>query len=200
MKLRLFAAIYHDRRGVTAVEFALLAPALIAMLLGLLDMAHTMYTVQMLQGAIQQVARNATIEGAASQATALDNQMTEAIRAVAPRAVVRFSRKSYANFLQASRPENYNDLNGNGACDANEPFEDTNGNQAWDTDPGRIGFGGARDVTVYQVFVDYPRIFPVHVFVPGMSRTVSISSRAVLRNQPFSGQSAHRAPATEFCQ
>lgn len=199
MTLSMMTAIQRDRRGVTAVEFALLAPVLIAMLLGLLDMAHTMYTIQMLQGAIQQVARNATIEGAASRGTALDNQMNAAIHTVAPRALVRFSRKSYANFTQASRPENYSDLNGNGSCDANEPFEDANGNQTWDADPGRTGFGGARDVIVYQVFVDYPRIFPVHLFVPGMSRTVSITSRAVLRNQPFSGQSAHSVPATEFC-
>lgn len=200
MKRAAIATIRQDRRGVTAVEFAMLAPVLIAMLLGLMDMAHTMYTIQMLQGTIQQVARNATIEGAVSRGTALDNRMSAAIHAVSPRARVSFSRKSYANFTETGRPENFSDLNGNGTCDENEPYEDANGNLAWDTDPGRIGFGGARDVTVYQVFVDYPRIFPVHVFVPGMRDTASLTSRAVLRNQPFAGQSAHPVPATAFCQ
>lgn len=199
MMTPLLAGIGADRRGVAAIEFALLAPALIAMLLGLLDLAHTMYAVQMLQGAIQQVARNATIEGASSRSPVIDRQVIAAVRAVVPGAAVSFSRKSYTNFTETSRPEDYTDVNGNGTCDADEPFEDANGNDTWDTDPGRTGFGGARDVLLYQVFVRYPRRFAIHQFVPGMGSTVSLTARTVLRNQPFGAQHTNPAPVTGFC-
>ena len=44
-----------DRQGATIVEFALVLPPLLLTLMGLFDMAHNMYTAQILNGAIQQL-------------------------------------------------------------------------------------------------------------------------------------------------
>lgn len=192
-------ALARDRRGVSAVEFGLLTPALFAMLFGLLDLGHTMYTAQMLHGAIQQAARDSTLEGASGQAAVLDGAVIQAVRAVAPGAQVRFARKAYSNFSDAARPEDYTDVNANGRCDAGEPFEDSNANGSWDTDRGQDGFGGARAALLYTVTVNYQRFFPVHIFIPGQTETVSLTASTVLRNQPYTADTGLAQPIAGTC-
>ena len=55
---RFLRQLAADCRGATIVEFAMITPALLLTLMGLFDMAHNMYTAQMLNGAIQQAARH----------------------------------------------------------------------------------------------------------------------------------------------
>jgi Flp pilus assembly protein TadG len=197
------AALFHRLRsnqdGATIIEFALIAPTLLVMLFGLLDLSHNMYTAQMLQGAIQQAARNSTIEGAGGREAALDGLVDQAVQVVAPGATVSFSRKSYSNFTQASRPEDYTDVNANGTCDNNEPYEDANGNGNWDLDPGQSGFGSARDAVLYTVTVNYQRFFPVYAFLPGQTDTMTMTTSTVLRNQPYGAQANSGPPATGNC-
>jgi Flp pilus assembly protein TadG len=195
---RLFKRLQSDQRGVSIIEFALLAPTLLVMLFGLLDLAYNMYTAQMLQGAIQSAARRATIEGASANSGDIDDVVTTAVRTLAPSATLTFNRKSYSSFTQVGRPEDYTDINTNGTCDANEPFEDANGNGSWDLDPGQSGFGGARDAVLYQVDVSYPRLFPIYAFIPGQTNTYAMSVSTVLRNQPY-GQQDTTAPAIGNC-
>lgn len=181
------------------VEFALLAPVLLAMVMGLLDLAHNMYTAQMLQGAIQTAARQSTLEGASGREAAIDAAVSSAVHAIAPAATLSFSRSSYSSFTAAGRPEDYVDQNGNGTCDNGELFEDANGNLAWDADTGTAGFGGARDAVVYNVTVSYERPFPVFAFIPGQTSTYTLSTRTILRNQPFGAQGERPAPTTGNC-
>ena len=187
-----------DRDGVTVVEFALIAPALLVLLFGLFDLAYNMYTVQMLQGAIQGAARNSTLEGAGGSQAVIDANVTRAVRAVAPGAMVSFARKSYANFSGVNRPEDYNDVNANNSCDNGEPFEDANGNGSWDLDPGTAGFGGARDAVLYSVTVNYRRPFPIATFIPGQSEDFNLVATTVLRNQPF-GMQDNATPVLGAC-
>lgn len=187
-----------DQSGATIVEFALVAPVLLTMLFGLFDLGHNMYTAQMLQGAIQKAARDSTIEGAASNSANLDAKVTTAVHAVAPGSTLVFSRKSYSTFTSVSRPEDYNDLNSNGICDANEPFEDANGNKAWDKDVGNAGFGSARDAVLYTVTVSYKRFFPIYALIPGQTKNFTMTTTTVLRNQPY-GATASNPPGTGNC-
>ncbi|HQV02681.1 MULTISPECIES: TadE/TadG family type IV pilus assembly protein [unclassified Novosphingobium] len=195
---RLFNRLRRDQRGVSIIEFALLAPTLMVMLFGLMDLAYSMYTSQMLQGSIQTAARQATMEGAASNSAGIDGLVITAVRTLSPNATLTFSRTSYSSFTEVGRPEDYTDLNTNGTCDANEPFEDANGNGNWDLDPGQAGFGGARDAVLYRVDVSYPRLFPIYAFIPGQSSTNSLSVSTVLRNQPY-GQQDTAAPTLGNC-
>jgi Flp pilus assembly pilin Flp len=191
-------AVLQDDRGVTAVEFALITPVLLMTVLGLFDMGHNMYTTSMLQGAIQQAARKSTIEGLASQTDALDAHVSDAVHAISPDAVLQFKRASYTSFSDVSRPEDYTDVDHDGACDNGEPFEDANGNGAWDADRGVAGQGGARDAVLYTVRISYPRLFPVAKFVPGMTEQFTTVATTVLRNQPY-GLQEGAAPVTGNC-
>ena len=49
------AGLGGDRRGVTAVEFALIAPALMLILLGVFDAGYNLYAASVLNGATQKV-------------------------------------------------------------------------------------------------------------------------------------------------
>ncbi len=196
---RVWQNLARDERGVTIVEFAMIAPVLMLMLMGLLDLAYNMYTTEMLQGAIQNAARDSTIEGSSSNQAQLDAIVTKAVQAVAPGAVLTFDRRSYSSFTDAGRPEDYTDVNANGTCDAGEPYEDANGNGNWDLDRGTAGFGGARDAVLYTVTVTYHRPFPVAGFIPGQTKDFTLSAATVLRNQPYGQQSVNPAPTTEHC-
>jgi Flp pilus assembly protein TadG len=153
MIARIPSKLARDESGVTVVEFGLIAPVLLMMLMGLLDLTYNMYTRQMLQGAIQNAARNSTIEGAAGNTATVDALVTKAVKAISPFATLQFDREAYTNFTDVNRPEDYTDVDSNGTCDNGDPFEDANGNGTWDLNPGTAGFGGARDAVLYTVTV-----------------------------------------------
>ena len=182
--MRHLSALLRDRRGVTAIEFGLLAPVLLVGLLGLFDLGHNMYTKALLIGAIQKAARDSTIEGASGSETLLDRRVADAVRAIAPGAALTFTRRAYTSFTDVHAPEDFTDIDGDDLCNNGEPFEDANGNGAWDADRGAAGFGGARDAVLYTVTVRYPRVF-AYAAMFGQSRTMLLSSATVLRNQPY---------------
>ena len=186
-----------DQHGVTAVEFALLAPVLLISLMGCFDLGHNMYTNGMLVGAIQKTARDSSIEGASGNEAALDQHVAEVVHAIAPSATLTFTRKAYTNFGDVSQPEDYTDVNANNICDNGEPFEDANGNGAWDADRGSSGFGGARDAVLYTVDVTYDRLFPLAGLI-GQPPTMTVSAATVLRNQPY-GQQGQPAVTQGAC-
>jgi Flp pilus assembly protein TadG len=189
--------LLRDREGATIVEFGMVAPILMLALMGLFDMSHNIYTSAILQGAIQKAARDSTIEGAASTGAVLDNRVTAAVRSIMPQATLNFDRKSYTSFSNVQQPEDFTDVNGDGVCGNNEPFEDANGNGMWDRDRGKLGYGAARDAVLYTVTVDYPRLFPM-AKLAGMSPQVTTVSHTVLRNQPYGVQSSE-APKVGKC-
>jgi Flp pilus assembly pilin Flp len=195
---RLLSRLHRDETGVSAIEFAMISPALFVMLFGLFDLSYNMYTAEMLQGAIQKAARDSTIEGAATETAELDQIVAKAVHAVAPQATLTFSRTAYANFTDAARPEDFTDLNDDGTCNDGEPFEDANGNDTWDA-LGKAGFGGARDAVLYSVRVDYKRAFPIASFIPGQSDDLTLVANTVLRNQPYGQGDTPMAPPKGNC-
>lgn len=197
--IRQAKAFLRDQQGVSAVEFALISPVLFIVLFGLFDLTYNMYTAEMLQGAIQKAARDLTIEGAAGNAATLDGMVTRAVHAIAPQATLNFERKSYANFTDAARPEDYTDVNNNGTCDNGEPYEDANSNGMWDRDGGTTGFGGARDAVLYSVTVNYKRAFPIASFIPGQSDHFTLVANTILRNQPYGQQDTPPTPPVGNC-
>lgn len=187
----------HDSRGVTVVEFALLAPVLLLTLLGLFDMSYNMYAQTLLQGALQQAARNSTIEGASSQSSTIDGNVTSSVKSAIADATVSFSRKSYASFSNVGTAEQFTDTNGDGICNGGEPYEDVNNNSQWDRDQGTTGLGGARDAVLYTARMTFPRAFPLAGFMK-IPTTVTVTASTVLRNQPY-GLQQTAPPTVRYC-
>lgn len=191
MKPAIFNSLPRDTRGAAMVEFALIAPVLLTLLLGIFDLGYNIFTATQLEGAIHKAARDSSIEGAGSNEPAIDAKVRAAVHEVAPNATVTFERRAYASFGEVSRPEDFTDVNEDGACNDGEPFEDVNGNGHWDEDRGKAGFGGARDAVLYVVNVSYPRAFPIAKLI-GIPPVQTAQAVTVLRNQPYGQQAGDR--------
>ena len=199
----------RDRRGATQIEFAIIAPVMLTLIMGLGELAYQGYVQSVLTGAIQKAGRDSSIQGASAQATAIDATVIAQLSQLRsgwtadctgnpPANVATYcsTRKSYASFGSIA-PEPFVDSNHNGQYDAaTECFTDTNGNGTWDSDPGLNGQGGANDVTVYTITVTLPRIFPVFGLI-GLSRNMTLNGSTTLKNQPWATQNVY--PAVQKC-
>ena len=183
----------RDERGSHAVEFVLVLPAALLVMLGLGDLTYQAYLESVLTGAVQKAGRDSTIQG--SNATTLDQNVMNVVKAVAPKATFASSRVNYDNY-SAVAPEPFTDSNHNGVRDAKECFTDVNGNGVWDQNPGVSGQGGASDVTVYKMTMTYTRLFPA--WLVGWPSTETISASTYLKNQPYATQNVVNT-ATPVC-
>jgi len=186
MRARSILALRSDRRGAVLVEFALLTPVMLLMLMGLGDMLYQVYTQSILNGELQKAARDSGIEGGAASTSTIDAKVQTMVRKIAPGATFTSTRKSYDSFSEVA-PEPFTDTNGNGVRDPGECFTDENGNGTWDQDPGAAGQGGASAVTVYTMTATYPRLFPVAGLF-GWPTTQTVSATTLLKNQPYATQ------------
>ena len=196
IRARVLRRLREEARGAAALEFAMVAPALLLTIMGIFDVGYNIYANTMVQGAIQHAARDSTIEGSTTRTAQIDAAVARAVHNVVPRATIAFSRKAYANFADVSRPEDFTDADGNGLCDNGEPFEDANRNGTWDRDRGSAGQGSARDAVLYSVTVTYARGFPMASLI-GLPDTVTTEAATVLRNQPYKLQD--NKPAVGAC-
>ena len=191
-----------DARGATIVEFAMVAPVMSLLLLGGLDISHTLYTRTITQGVVQKTARDATIETNDPSATeaALDLKVRTQLSAMYNGADIKITRRFYRTFAEAAaaRAEAFTDTNQNGRCDKNEPYEDANRNSTWDADGGNAGQGGAKDATLYTVEMTYPKLLPLMNFIGG-DNTGKVVAQTVLRNQPYGDQGSYGPPILRNC-
>lgn len=181
-----------ETSGVTAVEFALLAPVFLLLLLGIFVLGQQVYASALLQGALQEAARNSTLERGYLRHDEIDARLREAVLPIIPGAEIVLDRRNFATFAHIIEPEQFTDTNDNGKCDAGEPFEDLNDNAVWDKNRGRSGQGGARDAVVLTAVATYERLLPLPGN-SGLSRSVTIEGKTVLRNQPFNEQGTREA-------
>lgn len=184
-----------DKDGATAVEFALIMPVLFTLLFAGFELGFAQYMRAVLEGAMQQAGRAATLQSAQSSQTTIDDYVRARMQDVLPGASVTLTRKNYALFSDVNRPEDFTDLNLNGRRDAGECFTDLNGNGIWDADVGKSGNGGANDIVVYSAVVTYQTYMPSKVF--GMNPVTSISASTTLRNQPYGIQASRSV--TQVC-
>lgn len=190
----------EDRRGATLIEFALICPVMLLMVMGLGDLLYQAYAQSILTGSVQKAARDSALEGGASNAATIDGQvitlMTPLINKLTNNCASSGStgtwcstRKSYDSFNEVA-PEPFTDTNSNGVRDPDECYTDKNGNGAWDADPGLNGQGGASAVTLYTMTITYPRIFPVAGLMK-LSPMQTITASTLLKNQPYAGQTVN---------
>lgn len=180
----------RDRRGATIVEFAMVLPVMLTLIMGLGELTYQGYVQSVLTGAVQKAGRDSTIQGAAGQTDQIDAAVMRQVTQVASDATFDSKRSNYASFSSVA-PEPFTDTAGTGVFDASKDcFTDLNGNSSWDVDPSTSGQGGANDVTVYTIHIFYRRLFPVAALI-GMSPSAKLTSTTVLKNQPWAAQNAY---------
>ena len=207
MIARFLKRLVREQSGVTIVEFGLVAPVMLLLIMGLGDMLYQGYLQSILTGAVQKAGRDSGIEGGASTSSTIDAKVISMVGQIVKNPTQSCStstsgsatwcstRKSYDSFTEVA-PEPFTDTNGNGVRDAKECFTDENGNGVWDADPGVSGQGGASDVTLYTMSITYPRLFPVAGLF-GWSNRQTVSASTLLKNQPYATQTT--TTATTIC-
>lgn len=183
-------------RGATIIEFALVFPVMMTVIMGLGELTYQQYVQSVLTGAVQKAGRDSTIQGGGGQTSQIDSAVMNMVTQVAANATYTSTRENYANFGSIG-PEPFTDTANTGVFDATKDcFTDLNGNSSWDADPGATGQGGANDVTVYTINISYPRLFPVAALL-GLTPVAKLTGRTVLKNQPWAAQNAFTP--TQIC-
>ncbi|MDT9599266.1 TadE/TadG family type IV pilus assembly protein [Sphingosinicella rhizophila] len=184
--------IGKDERGATLVEFAFVAPVLLLTLFGLLDLGYQSYTQSILQGALHEAARMATVgdkTGAQIDAVVVD-RLNDVVHGAAP----VIEKKSYREFSDVKIAEKITtDTAPLGQYNIGDCFKDANGNGSYDTDRGKGGLGNSEDIVRYEVTLTFPRLFPFPKII-GLSPTETVRGVTVLRNQPFASRATEADP------
>jgi Flp pilus assembly protein TadG len=209
-------ALRHHEDGAATVEFAIIAPVFLFMLLGAFDIGHSVYMRSVLDGAVQKAARDSALESGPTQTSIIDEKVTRTVKKLSRSATLEFKRESYFEFNDVDRAELFADTNGDGECNNGETFEDENFNEVWDEDVGETGIGGPKDIVQYTVTVKYPAVFafskssnpqqvkkdtgykPYEYF--SFKPTRVMSSTTVLKNQPYGQQGEAVDSTPETCE
>lgn len=177
----------RDRKGVAAIEFALVSVPVVLMLLTLIDLGFRAYLSSQLQGTMDQAARKVTVGGVTT--TTITNFVTDRIRRILPGATVQVVPKSYDDFSDVAKPEPITtDTAPIGTYNAGDCFTDLNNNGIWDSDGGSAGNGSGDDIVYYVATVSYPALMPLRRFL-GWPTTETVTATMMMRNQPYSAQS-----------
>jgi Flp pilus assembly protein TadG len=206
---RALRRLRKDQRGAALMEFALVAPTFILLVMGGLEAGHSLYVRAVLQGAVQKAARDAALEGAVvgSVQTSIDTKVRDQIfntYNVQP----TFSRRYYRSFEKAAsaQAEPFTDTPAsamvagqpNGVCDRGEAYTDNNSNSTWDRDGADAGLGGPEDKVVYTATMSYPTLFGMAGLL-GFSNTQTVSATTVIGNQPYGDQKTYGTPVNRNC-
>ena len=162
----------RDEEGGTLVEFAIIAPVFLMLLMGIFDFGHITYVRSILNGAMQAAARDSALENAAiaGNTDVIDNKLRASIQNLSNSIKhddIKIERVSYFSFDDVNRPEAFTDSNGDSQCNNNE---------------------------VYNVAVTYDRLFPLYRML-GTSQSITLASSTVLQNQPYA-QQADQTPVS----
>ncbi|MDQ8757095.1 pilus assembly protein [Sphingosinicella sp. LHD-64] len=177
----------RDARGATLVEFAFVVPVLCVLFVGVLELGYRAYAAAVVQGALLEAARMATV-GGMTQAQ-IDTRVRARLGHFGRRSTVQIDSRNY---------QEYSDIrSGEPLITDTAPLNQVNSGDCWrdyvvngshDTSfAGRAGLGGAEDVVRYEITLTYSRILPAaNLF--GWSDNETIRMNTMLRNQPFAGR------------
>lgn len=193
---RLFARLAGDAAGATIVEFALVLTPMCLIILGGMNLAHQSYVRTLLQGALNEAARDAAVQNPRFTTTGatledrIEGRIAEIVGPTIPDGTIRVTQQSYFDFSNIGNPEPLmRDVNSNGKYDSvdGDCWQDINDNGGFDTDAGAAGRGNANDVVFYTATASAPRLFPAHAFLP-ISPRMTLSAKTAVRNQPYGTQ------------
>lgn len=186
------ARLLQARDGVAAIEFGIIAPVFLLLMMGIFDLGQMAYGRVQLQGMVQDAARSSSLETA--DTSAADAKVAAEVQRVLPGATVRGKRVSYYDFNDVGRPEKWNDTNSDGTCNNGETYVDENRNAGWDSDIGKENNGGAGDVVLYTVTITYKPLFPVPLMQNDQGERTIVAT-TVKKNQPFALQQTYGSSA-----
>lgn len=176
----------NNTRGTAAIEFAVIAPVLVMLLFGTLEMSIATMVTNVMESATANSSRLGKTGYSASgqsRTQTIINAITARAGALINPSLLTITAKSYKQFDQIGKPEPWTDTNHDGIAQVGE-YTDVNGNGQWDADMGVAGYGNANDVVVYTISYPWRITTPIIAkFFP--SGIYTITTSAVVKNEPY---------------
>ena len=180
-------SLLTNRKGATVLEFALVIPVVCTLLAAGFELGYRVYLGAIVQGALLEASRRASIGDATEQQ--IEGIVRSRVATLSNASNVKeIKKENFYYFSNVGKPEKLKfDKNGNGTYDALEDcYEDANNNSSYDYQ-ANAGLGTADDIIRYTVKVEYPNIMPVRRLF-GWGNKQVITASTVLRNQPFTSR------------
>lgn len=180
-------------RGVTAIEFAFVSPVLIYFIIGILEFSMIFLATNVLENAVGNAARlgkTGYVTSGESREQTMKDEIAARVGGFINPNDITVTSTTYDSFDKVGQAEPFIDSNGNGVYDYGETYTDVNGNGTHDDDMGQNSQGNAGQVVVYRI--DYPW----HLMTPllgnflGDNGVFTISTRIVVKNEPYSDSSS----------
>lgn len=175
----------RKEQGSAAVQFALILPLLLVLIIGSFEYAIVMFMSGTIESAVIVAARYGATgfeEGGGSRLDRIRAMITERTLGLVNGDTADIDTYVFPNFNSIVAPEPFTDQNNNGTWDSGEPFVDLNGNGSRDAGSGAPGPGAACEVVLYVVTYQTQSI--TGLLRPIMGRITHHASVAV-RNEPF---------------
>ena len=178
----------RGRRGVTAVEFGLIAPICVTLVCVFIDLSMVMFITNVMEGGLREASRYA-ITGSTETGKTREQKIAEIVLGhsygLINAADITVTYKIYPSFADVGQPEPFVDKNNNGKYDFGEPFTDVNKNGVWDADMGAAGVGGPGDIVAYTVSYKWTLWTPLASEIWGNGGAVILTSTIAVRNEPY---------------
>lgn len=186
--IRLLRRLHREERGVTAIEFAVVAPVLSLLLLGIIEFALIMVVYNTMEGATaisSRLGKTGYIDSGLTRQQTILNAIASRAGSLIDVSQLTVTSKFYKQYNQINDPEPFIDTNSNGSYNVGESYTDINGNAQWDADMGSSGYGSAGDVVVYSVSYPWGLATPIISNLIGANGVYTITTRAVVKNEPY---------------
>jgi Flp pilus assembly protein TadG len=185
-----FSKLGKDCRGAAALEFALSAPFMITLMVGIMEIAMMSFSSALVEGAVRNASRfgitGLEVDGGVSRETAIIQQIQHDTLGMIEIDNSNIQTLVYPSFEDIGLPEPFNDTApANGIYDEGETFNDINGNGQWDPDMGQAGAGGPGDVVVYRVSYEWPLM--LGLLSKSFGSSIDLGASIAVRNEPYDG-------------
>ncbi len=181
------ARFFRGNQGSAAMEFGLVLPAFLSLVIGVIEVANLFFVNSALENAVLHASRYGITgsETSGASATRLDR-----VREIVERQTfghvdpdtLDIETLVFEQFSDIGQPEPFADENANGQYDPGEEFSDVNGNGQWDADMGLAGLGNAGDIVLYRITYAPPSLTG---FADWATSTVTLVATLAVRNEPF---------------
>jgi len=181
--------------GLAAMEFAFVAPVLLLLTLGTMEVGMITFASTLLSSGLREASRFGMTGEEPTSGTRKD-EIVNIINAngagVINITAANIETLIYPNFAQIGEPEPFTDESTppNGKYDAGEPYTDINCNNQWDPDMGRAGLGAGGEIVLYTVNYDLEMITGILDSMIGEDGKFPLSASVAVRNEPFPGGGA----------
>ena len=177
------------RRGVTGIEFAVVAPAVFLTVAGIIELAMIMFVSTLSEGGLREASRF-SITGFTPPGMTREERILQILGehtiGLVDMTQATVTYKVYPSFDDIGKPEPFtDDAPANGTYDAGEAFQDINGNGQWDSDMGAAGLGGPGDIVLYTIEFEWALMTPLVAPLMGNDGKITMNSSVAVKNEPF---------------